>query len=67
MENLDLRNIDPNRLSKKEIINIQKYLINKNYDLGKTGADGIFGRKTKIALDDYNANYVPSKSRLGKL
>lgn len=34
MENKDLRNIDPKTLSKEQIIELQKYLIIKNFNVG---------------------------------
>ena len=44
---------------KEEIMEVQRLLVKENYDLGKygkdrDGVDGIIGRKTKKALEDYN-------------
>lgn len=37
----------------EEVEQIQKKLIDLGYDLGKCGVDGLFGRKTKKAIEDF--------------
>lgn len=43
-------------LPKEEIKRIQQVLIDSGYDLGKSGADGIVGNKTKAALQSMREN-----------
>lgn len=40
--------------NKQDTKKIQEFLISKGYNVGKTGVDGIFGKNTKKALNDYN-------------
>ena len=41
---------------KGEVKKLQEQLMNLGYDVGATGADGIFGEKTKAALRSYQAD-----------
>lgn len=58
----ELNEIAPNihiAIKKSDVIEIQKKLYNLGYDLGdygknKDGIDGLMGKKTKEALDEYN-------------
>jgi len=40
-------------LSKDDLRKMQRSLIDKGYDLGSSGADGVMGRKTKAALSQF--------------
>jgi hypothetical protein len=43
---------DYSNSSKQKIIDLQNNLLSKGYDIGNTGADGIFGSKTKTAYKE---------------
>lgn len=45
-----------NNMSTAEVKKMQQALIDKGYDLGSTGADGIWGEKTSAALSKYKAD-----------
>ncbi len=51
---------DMSEASESEIIDLQEVLLNKGYNIGRTGVDGIYGRKTYAAhqamVDDLNLN-----------
>ena len=53
----DLRKVDVTKLTPDEAGEIQQFLISHGYDLGPTGADKNFGRRSKAALADYNSKY----------
>lgn len=52
--------------NKQQIAKTQQFLINLGYDLGKTGADGIWGRKTQAAWEKYQRDKLMS-SQLDQL
>lgn len=59
------RDFFPKQSPDPEVINAQKMLKSKGYDLGNTGpnndgVDGIMGPKTKAAMDAYNAGQSPT-------
>ena len=41
----------------EEVAEMQRLLISHGYSCGKTGADGIYGAKTKEALGAYQAEH----------
>ena len=51
---------DMSEASESEIIDLQEVLLSKGYNIGRTGVDGIYGRKTYAAhqamVDDLNLN-----------
>ena len=47
---LDL-NLNPNNLTRDEIMNTQRTLARGGFDLGPTGVDGVWGPKTQAAYD----------------
>ena len=42
-----------NNMSKSEVRKMQNALINSGYNVGKSGADGIWGKNTSAALSAY--------------
>lgn len=54
VENVDLLGFDPQTASKKDIRKMQKELASGGGDLGKSGADGVWGAKTQKAYEEYN-------------
>lgn len=52
--------------STADIKKIQQMLIDKGYDLGKTGADGLWGRKSQAAWDQYQKDQAFEGSPAGK-
>lgn len=47
--------VSPEQKNKQEVKKIQRMLVEKGYDIGSTGVDGIMGRKTREAYEKYNA------------
>jgi hypothetical protein len=37
----------------RDVTSVQRHLLDSGYDIGPTGADGIFGSKTKAGLEDF--------------
>lgn len=54
VENVDLLGFDPKTASKKDVRKMQKELASGGGDLGKYGADGVWGAKTQKAYEEYN-------------
>lgn len=51
--------------TKDKIIKIQKKLISLGYDLGKSGADGIWGKATELAWKSYLSKTKPKTKTTG--